>query len=237
VDTGDGNDAVFYTLRDNLVQNLNLTVKLGSGDDRVDLRTAAGATISGPRVAIDVEGGSGRDWVSGSLGTIQDSTLTVISRLGSGESVFNYYLKGDILGHAQARFLSEGGTGNATVGLHASDVAVAQGALLEADLRGATGHNLVAFDYGGQIDGRLYLRGYGGPGVDRMALDVTADAGSTGAIDALFRGDAGKDVTSFRLHDHTQKPNGHTGLSLLKAVVDHGLKETTLVTGDVQITR
>ncbi len=52
VNAGNGDDTVDYSLRGNLVQNLNLVVRLGAGNDRVD--TSLLPDISSGRVNIDI---------------------------------------------------------------------------------------------------------------------------------------------------------------------------------------
>jgi hypothetical protein len=225
VNTGDGHDTAFYTLRGDLTQNLNLEVHLGAGQDRVD--TSLLPDVSGGRVNIDVEGGTGRDLVTGRFGNITDSNLTVRTQLGSGGGAFNYYLHGDVLGHARARFLGMGGAADNTASLHAEGVHVDAGALLEADLRGGTGDGLSAFGFQGRMDGLMKVRSYGATSSARLATIATFAAGSGGVADLGMRGAGARDRMTFFVQDHSRDPVdawsgplGQPGLGSLRAVAE-----------------
>jgi hypothetical protein len=221
INTGDGNDTVYFALRGNLTTNLNLEVRLGSGQDRVDTNLLQ--DISAGRVNIAIEGGLGRDLVSGRFGSITNTTLTVRADLGSDGDVFNYYLLGGLLGHACARFLAAGGGGEDTMSLHADGVYVAPGAYLDADLRAGPG-GVTAFSYQGVMDGILRLHEYGG---NRLVADVTLEPGSAGALDAHQRGGGRADRMTFFVNDRSRHPVGtwpdplsRSGLRSLRAVTE-----------------
>jgi hypothetical protein len=201
VNTGDGNDNVFYRATGTLAHDLNLVVQLGAGNDRVDTSFLPG--IAGRRVNLDLLGGSGHDQVTGRFGTVTDATVTVRSWPGSGDDTFNYYLPGHLLGHSQMSFLAQGGSGTATVGLHAGNTYISANALLEADMRGGTGHNVTSLDFSGVLDGRLYARSYGGSGSQRLVTNLSVGAGSTGTLDVASRGGSGSNVTTFTAYDHS----------------------------------
>ncbi len=203
VNAGNGDDIVNYSLRGNLIQNLNLVVRLGSGNDRVD--TSLLPDISSGRVNIDIAG-TGRDFVSGRFGNIIDTTLTLRAQLGDGDSVFNDYLAGNITGHARARFLAIGGAGDNTVSLHAEGVRVDAGSQLDVDLRGGSGKDVTAFVSNGEMDGSLLLHAYGGTGSTRLAATTNVAPGSTGRVDADVRGDGTGDVVTFHVDDQSQQP-------------------------------
>jgi hypothetical protein len=164
--------------------------------------------------------------VTGRFGNITDSNLTVRAELGSGGGAFNWYLHGDVLGHARARFLAIGGAGDSTASLHAEGVHVDAGATLDSDLRAGDGAGVTAFAYQGELDGRLLARSYGGAGnSDRLATTVSVDPGSGGAVDVGERGGGHADRMTFGLYDNSRQPvddfdGPPAGLSALRAVAE-----------------
>jgi hypothetical protein len=242
--TGDGNDSVNYALRGNLVQNLNLDIDLGNGNDRVDVSMLP--AISSPRVAIDVQGGTGSDEVTTRFGQITDTVMTFRALLGQGSDIFNGYLHGDLLGSAVANFLVEGGQGSNSLSLHADGVRVDPAALLEVDLRGGSGNDMVAMTYDGELNGRLSLGEYGGAGNDRMVANLKVEPFSKGQLEGRIRGEAGDDVITFDVRDHSfwweENPAGtgdalvKSGLSSVHLLTDGGLgADTCYHSGDVEV--
>jgi hypothetical protein len=240
IDTGDGNDGVFYTVHGNLTQNRAINVNLGNGNDRFDFRTLPGNGVIGQgvdplRLDVNVHGGNGTDWISGNLGDVFNSQVTVRAYLGNGNNTFNYYLTGDITNGGQAAngqsndpnapvpkntsvsVLAIGGTGTNSLAVNAENVSVGAGTLLETDLRAGGQHDLVSTKYSGWVDGKLSEHEYGSSGNSRLYDKMDVWQNSSGVVDAVVRGATGNDTITFDAHNGSANT-----LASYNAVADGG---------------
>jgi hypothetical protein len=216
INTGNGNDGIYYTVRGDLVQNRAVNVNLGDGNSRFDFRTTPGSGVIGQgidplRLDVNVHGGKGNDWVSGNFGDVFNAKVTVRAYFGTGNNNFNYYLTGDISDgnqasngqtnspgtpatqHTSVSLLAIGGTGTNSLAVNAQNVSVGSGTLLETDLRANDRNDLLSTKYSGWVDGKLSEREYGGTGNSRMydQRDVWSNCG--GVVDTVVRGATGND--------------------------------------------
>jgi hypothetical protein len=99
INGGSGNDTIDYDLNGVLITNRGLVLCLDKGDDKVNLDFGAGITSS--KLDVDVEAGKGCDKVAIKLGTIADSTVSLMGCLGKGDDTFKTDLLGNILGDSK----------------------------------------------------------------------------------------------------------------------------------------
>jgi hypothetical protein len=146
---------------------------------------------------------------------------------GSGNDLLQAIVQGNVASGADLEFAYDGGAGNNALLASASHVNVAPGAKLlftlwgdDPDSTDLGGHNCVAVNYSGRMDGQLVLddRCQGGtPGSFGGVVDddITLNAGSHGTVmgvltgpgyGAMVRGGVGIDRLRFVIHaPHTAK--------------------------------
>jgi hypothetical protein len=238
VNTLGGNDNFAYSMSGPAKKNTNLSVNLGSGNNRANIGLLE--DLVGRQVSVNVQGGAGNDQVWLQVGDLLNSTLNCNVSLGAGNNAFNGFLNGNLLGHSMANIMVGASAGSNLLLMNAHHVNVAQSSAINVNLQGGTGQDIIATDYLGELDGTLTVRHHGGGGNDMQTMKLAAEPGSIGKIDALTAGDAGNDKLYVSFLDHSADGPGvlHTArgkLASVKIVADGGpgLDSLTRVGGSI----
>jgi hypothetical protein len=202
MNTGGGHDSVLYKMLGNVLPNVTRHVsdKFGNGGHSFT------AMMKSVGAHADVQFG-----VEPIYGGVT----------GSGNDLLQAIVQGNVASGADLEFAYDGGAGNNALLASASHVNVAPGATLDFTLWGDNpdstdpgGHNSVAVNYSGRMDGTLDLddRCQGGtPGFFGGVVndDITLYRGSTGTVKgvlvgpgrgAVVRGGVGIDRLRFVIH-------------------------------------
>jgi hypothetical protein len=199
--TGQGNDTVDYLLTgDLLAAQRAVTVRLQGGDDRFNAMLNGNLGF-GARMSFDVNGGEGRDVLTGTMtGDVfgrffslppSDLQFTFDGRKDNDVEVVS--LTGDIHDGAHVGVDLAGFDGNDVLAVNAQGVAVGPGAVLDIALRGQLGNDQNFVNYTGQVKGKLNVIADGGPGDDRTFVQINLVPGSTGMVNASEGGGPGRD--------------------------------------------
>jgi hypothetical protein len=157
---------------------------------------------------IRVFGNGGDDNVSYQLTSSLRSGVQreVRASLGDGDDTFRASLHrtimlgrdlllvgSDLTAGSRLSIVASGNDGRDTISVDAAhDVDIAATASLLVDIHGNHGDNdNVQFNYRGEMDGRIFLTAAGGEGNDRVAAQLTFDAGSTGKLAGISSGGTG----------------------------------------------
>jgi hypothetical protein len=188
----------------------SIVVKAAQGKDQVSY-TLTGDLAGGVSRSVEIDLGNGHDTLTasleGSLGNETDGGATL-----------------------EFEALGKNGKDTLTFAALASDIG-ADGRLA-VELQGGNGKDILDFTFAGLVNGELSLLACGGNGKDSVSGDLTADAGSTGSIDAEVSGKNGKDELTLTVADNSgddgDPDTEDTGtLGDLQAVVDGGKGKDT----------
>ena len=183
VNTGRGNDRVFYNLVGNLTTTRTVDVSLGSGNDHF-VATIRRNLLSGSSLTVNANGGPGND----NLEAVIVGSLAANSHLA-----LNY----------------DGGPGgdNHIRVATASFVNVAAGAALTENLIGDGGSDVVTSEYQGLLSGTVQINERGGNGPNLMKADIELAAGSTGTVlRSSVVGGPHDDILTFLVHNRGVAP-------------------------------
>jgi hypothetical protein len=193
--TGDGGANV-VTIDDDGTDNANSVTVVGDGSAFVP---------SGPvrEIRFDAQGGNDRLTynLNGDLGA--SIKRRIVSDLGAGRDRFAANLNGDLLGESALEINARGGTGNDNVRVNANDdVDVRPDARLALTFRGDAGADDMRTNLRGEVDGSILIDQDGGTGNDRVDVNLTLDAGSSGRVGdvglpAVVLGGTGRDRLRF----------------------------------------
>ncbi len=214
-----GGDTISYSLSNQLSVSETLDFHLGRGGDSLTLDLSAG--VIAPKLNINIFGGSGSDVVSATFGAITGTHLNLRAALGAGDDQFTATLAGNLLGRANAQFDVNGGAGNDSLQVNATEAGIDPAAVLGIQLQGGAGDDALTATYSGQDNGRLRIRADGAGGDDALTGNLTLDPGSTGAVKAIFRGDRGFNTPSLSLTDNSGN-GGPSELSSLITLIQGG---------------
>ena len=141
VNSGGGNDQVYYTFTNNLANNRSIEVSLGDGDDQ--FRLVNMYDVSNPRLYVEASGGAGNDDLRAYAVTDVDNRLDLIL----GGDAGNDYVLADVAlrsvstGTVFARAL--GGDGDDTIDLLVRKAAPADPTVINALASGGNGVDTV----------------------------------------------------------------------------------------------
>jgi hypothetical protein len=225
VNTIAGNNSFTFGMTGPVKKNFNLSVNLGSGNNRANLSLLSDMTNR--QVNVSVQGGAGNDQVWLQVGKLVNTSLNCNVSLGAGNNAFNGFLNDDVLGHSAANIMVNASAGNNLLLMNAHHVNVAQGSAINVGLQGGSGRDIIATDYLGELDGALTVRHHGGGGNDQQTMKIAADPGSIGQIDCLTTGDAGDDKMFVSFVDNSAAGPGvlHNAwgkLASVKIIADGG---------------
>jgi hypothetical protein len=203
IDTKGGADVVHYTLVNQLTNSQAILVNLGSGDTN-EATFDFSPGISDANLLLSVEGASGADAISATLGSLTAAHV----------GVFMY-----------------GGGGNDNLSVTAGGANIDADSSLLVRLDGAWGDDGIVTTFSGQILGGLFVSADGGRGVDTITSDITADPGSTGRLLATANGGQGTDNVTLNVHDNSGD-SGPSTLERVHAVIFNLDNVDTLVNTD-----
>jgi hypothetical protein len=106
-----------------------------------------------------------------------------------GNDTVDYRLTGSTTAQSRVRIDLGGGADTATV----RAAGVRLGAEAEVEVNGVGGADTITADYAVEVDSRFRLRLDGGSGNDTVTANLALAAGSTGAVEALAKGNDGDD--------------------------------------------
>ncbi len=191
-----GNDRVTIIAGGDFGGEFNLSMKMGSGNDSIDV--ALDGDIDGNSI-IDSELGTGNDTytfeVSGDVKS--DFEFDVIS--DSGNDRITTEIVGSISGNAPVA--ADLGPGNDTFTM---DVGGAVGSIHEFALLGGTGNDQAALSIGGNVDGDALIAINMGSSNDSFDLEVDGDTSGIFEVDLL--GESGNDTISFDIGGDVSGP-------------------------------
>jgi hypothetical protein len=216
---GKGGDKVDFALTGQLVTNLNLAVHLGKGGDTASLDFGAG--INADDVDVDVDGGSGNDLVTAKVGNVTGSNLSFADCLGAGADMLDLTLQGKVTGHSHVKVTGNAGTGNDSEQVHATGLDIGDDSTVAVTLNGGKGSDNLGLTYDGVLRGKLTVNLNGGNGADTLVGNITAEAGSTGTLNAFEHGGKGSDNLTLNVYDNSN-PGGPSKLADLDAVIYGG---------------
>ena len=179
-----------------------VAINLGDGNDSMQMWFGGldmPSRVISANLNISVNGGAGNDDVTGNFGEMQHGTLNFAVNLGAGDDRAFAGLWGNIDTGAKVKFNLQGGVGNDTLNTWETyntgydSVNIAAGALLDINVNGGVGNDQLNMTYGGSVQGKLKIRQNGGDGNDQVKGDIHLQAGSTGAMDAVYSGGSGWD--------------------------------------------
>jgi len=184
---------------------------------------------------VRVTTGAGADRVEYDLTGDLSAPRAVDVSLGNGNDTFVANVQGNLLDGGSLILVSHGGNGDDQLSVEATDVDVAAGAHLTANLYGQNGKDNLSVDYSGLLQGSATLSADGGNGKDVVSGNVSLNSAtdpnsetstlSDGWLTLNFSGGNGVDQISASL-------SGETDLSSLLAVVDGGHGKDTFHTSD-----
>jgi hypothetical protein len=197
---GKGSDMVDFALTNTLATNLDLDVHLGAGSNQASLNFADG--VKGSHVSVDADGAAGTDQVTARLGDVTDSYVHFTGCLGKGADSFGLALKGEVTGGSDVGVAVSGGKGADSLHVDASGLDIAAGSKVYVELNGGYGGDNVGMSYDGVLKGTLTVKLNGGDGNDTIAGNLTAEAGSTGTLNAVEHAGKGNDDLTLNVYDH-----------------------------------
>jgi hypothetical protein len=201
-----GADTVNYNLANPLAHKESVFFELGSRADNVSIDLSQG--INGKNLDFEVDGGDGKDTISAILGSVTNAKVDL-----------------DIDGGAGADSISVSGTG----------VNVDANSVLRVTLLGSEGKDAISADIAGQILGKLVYNANGGPGIDTVTTNLTADPLSTGTLKATERGGGGGDTVTLNVIDNSGGSDPSTLAALDATLFDYDQLDTLTHTDNVVV--
>jgi hypothetical protein len=214
----------------------NILVNLGAGNDEAQL-LFGGLGVPNRVIATDlniiVNGGAGADEVNGQFGEIQSGTVNFNAFLGDGDDQGFARAWGNVDAGATLRFNIQGQNGNDFINTFETfngaydHINIAADGLFDINVGGGAGNDNLTMTYGGNVQGNLRIRQDGGAGNDSITGDIHLAGVSSGAVDAVYLGGAGRDGLRMELYGTA---------NALRALIDGGpgIDRATKV-GNVQI--
>ncbi len=202
--TNAGDDTLTGIFGDVLQSNVQISGQLGNGDDSVQLDFG---TILDSTVGINVTEGQGADQMTVNLGEILQGDVNVQGNLGAGDDNFAATLGGEVSGGSEVNLGVDGGAGMDAIDLIASGIDIEAGALVLASFKGGQGDDAISAIYDGVVSGMFAFSADGGAGIDTIAADLTADAGSIGSLLGSVKGGQGDDNLTLNLVDNSGTPS------------------------------
>jgi hypothetical protein len=187
----------------------NISINLGDGNDSAQIWFGGldmPNRVITANLNMTVNGGAGNDEVTGNFGEMQHGTLNFKVLGGAGDDNAFAGLWGNIDTGATVHFNLQGQDGNDTLNTYETynsgydHVNIAAGALLDINVNGGAGDDQMYMTYGGTVLGNLRVRQDGGDGNDRVRGELHIADGSTGVMDAVYMGSAGRDVLRMELY-------------------------------------
>jgi hypothetical protein len=187
----------------------NISVNLGAGNDSAQIwfgGLAMPNRVISTNLKITVNGAAGDDDITGNFGEMQHGTLTFKVLGGVGDDEAFAGLWGNIDTGATVSFNLQGQDGNDTLNTFETyntgydSVNIGAGGLLDINVNGGAGNDQIDVTYGGTVLGKLRIRQDGGDGNDQVKGDMHIQDGSTGAVDAVYSGSAGRDVLRMEMY-------------------------------------
>jgi hypothetical protein len=206
IETKGGNDAVHYTLANQLTNSQAIYVNLGSGDSN-EATFDFGLGVSDSKLFVAVEAASGADTISAIFGSLTAARAGIVMYGGGGDK------------------LSVAATG-ATIDEDSS---------LFAYVDGAGGNDSIDTTFAGQILGALHVSALGGRGADTITSNVTADPGSTGRLFATANGGPGTDSVTLNVNDNSGDGGDSTLDALRAAIFDFDQVDSLVHTDNVDV--
>ncbi len=207
IETKGGQDAVHYTLVNQLTNSQAIYVNLGSGDSN-DATFDFAQGISDANLFVSVEAASGADTISAIFGS-----LTA----------------------ARAGIVMYGGGGTDQLSVTATGATIDEDSSLFVCVNGAGGDDSIHTTFAGQILGTLHASAFGGRGVNTITSEITADPGSTGRLLATANGGPGTDNVTLNVNDNSGDGGDSTLDALHAAIFDFDQVDSLVHTDNVDV--
>jgi hypothetical protein len=202
VNSGNGKDAINYSLTNTMTTARSIAVNLGSGQDTVNLDFSRG--VSSTALTVNVKDGTGNDSVTAKFGAIHNTNLTVNATQGKAIDQFMASFNGAISGTARVSVNETGATGydGTSVSLLSDIASTAQ---VNVNTVGGIHPGTTHVDYQGQLNGVLNISERAGSAGDYLESTVTLKTGGTGTLKDTLLGGAGNDLLTLHLNNQSTK--------------------------------
>jgi hypothetical protein len=203
----DGTDTVNYTLVNTLTHSEAIELELGSGGGgTADLDLSKGVT--GANLRVGVEGNTGDDSISVTLGSLSAAHVGL-------------YL--------------DGGAGSDDLSVTGAAANISADSALRMALYGGRGDDSITGTFDGQILGRFSYDASGGSGDDTIVGNITIDSGSTGKVHAAAGGGGGNNQVTLNVIDNSGGAGSSTLAKLHATIFDFHGTDTLVHTDNVTV--